>query len=79
MEIADRIQLAGRFERYTVKSASMKFLHLFLFGISLAFFSSCDKDEPQTEKNFTLTFKATYDGAALEKYKTTRTATARFR
>jgi hypothetical protein len=69
MEIADCIQLAGRIKRYTINPVFMKFSNLFLLGVLLAFFSSCDKEEPQTEKNFTLTFKATYDGAALEKYK----------
>lgn len=47
----------------------MKFLQLFLLCAMIALFSACDKDEPQTENNFTLTLKSTYDGAALEKYK----------
>ncbi len=47
----------------------MKFLPVLLFVSLLAFFSSCDKEEPQTAKNFTLTFKSSYDGALLEKYK----------
>lgn len=47
----------------------MKFLPTILFALLVVFISSCDKDEPQTEKNFTLTFKSTYGGLALEKYK----------
>ncbi|MCC6281108.1 MAG: hypothetical protein IT262_10935 [Saprospiraceae bacterium] len=47
----------------------MKFLPTILFALLFVFISSCDKDEPQTEKNFTLTFKSTYGGLALEKYK----------
>lgn len=47
----------------------MKRLPLFLIALAALFFSACDKDEPQQENNFTLTFKSTYDGEALEKYK----------
>ena len=47
----------------------MKFLPLTLLLSMLAFFSSCEKEEPQADKNFTLTFKTTYDGVPLEKYK----------
>lgn len=47
----------------------MKFLPAILLISLITFFSSCEKEEPQTAKNFTLTFKANYDGNALEKYK----------
>ncbi len=47
----------------------MKKIALFLVGAALVMLASCGKDEPQTDNNFTLTFKATYDGVALEKYK----------
>lgn len=47
----------------------MRFLPVFLLAALFASFSSCKKEETQTEKNFTLTFKATYNGEALEKYK----------
>ena len=47
----------------------MKLRNLLLFGLATLFFSACDKEKEAPEKNFTLTFKATYDGATLEKYK----------
>ena len=48
----------------------MKFFPFLAFA-TLLLFSSCGKDDPQPqpEKNFTLTIKATYGGEPLEKYK----------
>lgn len=48
---------------------NIKFLPLLLLAALIASLSSCKKEETQTSKNFTLHFKATYDGVLLEKYK----------
>ncbi|MBV6438847.1 MAG: hypothetical protein DYG98_11920 [Haliscomenobacteraceae bacterium CHB4] len=52
------------------KHTSMKNFAFFLLLFAAASFSSCkDNDDTDIKDNFSLTFRATYDGELLEKYK----------